>query len=194
MIYEFSYDERHQFLSVYEKMLGARKKFFENYPEWHQAFQPCPLEDEYDRRCSPFYIVGLEDGGEAVASVRIMPTTGPTMLRQEFAPYFQGCPDIISSDIWELSYFSTTADTSSLVGRNLMLDVLKTAYARGFANGIKQVVGTYPKSKLRLYRRLEWLPFPICEGEIKGQEFVTGVWDVNPLTLRHLAELQLRPF
>ncbi|GBQ07127.1 acyl-homoserine-lactone synthase [Acetobacter cerevisiae] len=194
MIYEFSYDERDQYLSVYEKMLGSRKKFFENYPEWSRAFHPCPVEDDYDRRCSPFYIVGLQDGGDAVASVRIMPTTGPTMLRDEFAPYFQGCPDIISSDIWELSYFSTTADTSSLAGRNLMLDVLKTVYARAFANGIKQIIGTYPRSKLRLYRRLECLPSPICEGEINGQEFGVGVWDVSPLALRHLAELQLRPF
>ncbi|OUJ05197.1 acyl-homoserine-lactone synthase [Acetobacter malorum] len=194
MIYEFSYDERHQFLSVYEKMLISRKNFFENYPEWGQAFQPCPVEDEYDRRCSPFYIVGLQDSSDAVASVRIMPTTGPTMLREEFSPYFPYCPDIISPDIWELSYLSTTADTTSLAGRNLMLDVLKTVYARAFANGIKQVVGTYPRSKLRLYRRLECLPFPLCEGDINGQEFCVGVWDISPLTLRHLTELQLRPF
>lgn len=194
MIYTFCYNERENFLSVYEDILRARRVFFENNPEWHQALRIDPQEDQYDRDLNPLYIVSREEETGSVASVRVLPTTGPTMLRQDLARYFQGCPDIISPDVWELSWFCTTADTASLAGRNLMLDVLRTLCDCALTNGVRQIIGTYPQSRLRLYRRLGAVPSVICSSEINQQEFYVGVLDINMLTLRHLTELRLSPF
>nr|WP_298795850.1 acyl-homoserine-lactone synthase [uncultured Acetobacter sp.] len=194
MVYEFSYKEREQYFSVYEKMLASREYFFEWHPEWHGAFEPTPAEDDLDRLYNPFYIVAVDDTEEIIASVRILPTTGPTLLRQKFARFFKACPDIISPDVWEASYFSTTADTSLPAGRSLVVDMLKAVYECAFSSGVSQIIGTYPRSKLRLYRRLNCSPVSVCSGDINGQEFCVGVWDITPLLLRHLVELQLRPF
>ncbi|GAN68421.1 acyl-homoserine-lactone synthase [Acetobacter orleanensis] len=194
MIYTFFYNERENFFPIYEKILISRKVFFGNHQEWLQALRVDPQEDRYDRDWNPFYIVSIEEATGTIASVRVLPTTGPTMLRQDFARYFPGCPDIISPDVWELSWFCTTADTASPVGRNLMLDVLKTLCDYALANGVKQVIGTYPQSRLRLYRRLKISPSVIRCGDINGHEFCVSVLDINLLTLRHLTELRLSPF
>lgn len=194
MVYEFSYAERDQYADIYEKILRSREWFSEKHPEWDALFPNNPAEDEYDRLCNPMYIVAEDEAGGGIASVRVLPTTGKTMLRQEFARYFDGTPDIISPDVWELSRLSVTADTGSLVGRSLALDVLKTVYARAFSNGVSQLVAVYPKFKLRLYRRLDWMPASVSSGEREEQELCLGVWDVTPLALRRLIELQLRAF
>ncbi|MBS1000283.1 hypothetical protein JK169_04520 [Acetobacter persici] len=194
MIYHFSYNERNHFPEIYEKILHSRRVFFEKNSEWNDFFHKTPEEDRYDLECNPLYIVAVEDGGDAVASVRILPTTGPTMLRQDFAPFFKGCPDIISPDVWELSWFCTSADTSSPAGRNLLLDVLKTVCEYSLANDIRQIIGTYPRARMRLYRRLGAVPYALCSGEISGQEFCVGVLDITLLTLRHVTEVQQRPF
>lgn len=194
MVYIFSYSQRDNFLPFYEKMLISRKIFFGNHREWHEALQVEPEEDYYDRNCNPLYIVSTEEETGATASVRVLQTTGPTMLRQDFAPYFRGCPDIISPDVWELSWFCTTADTASATGRNLMLDVMKALCDCALVNGVKQIIGTYPRSRLRLYRRLGEKPSVLCSGDINGYEFCVGVLDINLLTLRRLTELRQRPF
>lgn len=194
MIHSFSYDQRNNFLPFYEKMLLTREVFFRNHQEWHQALQVEPEEDEYDRRCNPLYIVATGEQTDGTASIRVLPTTGPTMLRQDFASLFRGCPDVISPDVWELSWFCTTADTASLTGRNLMLDVMITLCDYALVNGVKQIIGTYPRSRLRLYRRLGVVPSVICSGDLNGHEFCVGVLDINLLTLRHLREQRNRPF
>lgn len=193
MVYIFSYSQRDNFLPFYEKMLISRKIFLETIVSGMKLF-----------RLSQKKIIMI---GTAILSILFLQKRKP-VPRHPFVFYKQQdrpcCGRIllpISGAVLTLSVRmygnyrgSTTADTASATGRNLMLDVMKALCDCALVNGVKQIIGTYPRSRLRLYRRLGEKPSVLCSGDINGYEFCVGVLDINLLTLRRLTELRQRPF
>lgn len=190
MPYIFSYKERHSYASAYDKMLQARAEVFGQRPEWQSTVKNGREEDEYDRTCNPLYFVTMNKEGEHVASLRILPTTGPTMLRRQFHTHFDDCPDIISPDIWECSRMCTTGDSSGPAGRAITIDVSKALCRTAFESGISQLSGLYYKSMNRIYRRIGWEPFILAHSNQEQDDICLGLWNVAPNALRRMAERQ----
>lgn len=194
MPYVFSYKERHSYATAYDKMIQARATVFGDRPEWHAAIKNSREEDEYDRTCNPLYFVSLNKDGEHSASLRIMPTTGPTMLRREFHKFFDDCPDIISPDIWECTRMCVTGDSTSPEGRAVTIQVSKALCRIAFENGISQLSGLYYKNMNRIYRRIGWEPFLLTHAQHEQDDICLGLWNVNPSALRHMSERQAMLF
>jgi len=60
--------------------------------------------DEFDH-LDPAYVIGLDDGGNVVAAVRALQTTGPHMLSDVFSAILDGEPPIRSATMWESTRF-----------------------------------------------------------------------------------------
>ncbi|MFS8368891.1 acyl-homoserine-lactone synthase [Acetobacter indonesiensis] len=190
MLYQFSYVQRHAFSKAYAEMLNARAAVCQDRPEWAAHMRYPAGEDVLDHTCNPVYFVSMDEAGRHMASMRIMPTTGDTVLRHNFRDVFINCPDITSPDVWEYSLFCSSVDTTTPSGRYAAADVTKAVCRRALESGIRQIVGVYDTGLFRIARRLGWEPSTIATDGDTG-ELLVGVWDVTPLTLRHIAELQL---
>jgi acyl homoserine lactone synthase len=60
--------------------------------------------DEFDA-CRPVYLLQRDDSGRVQGCVRLLPTTGPTMLRDTFPALLDGQAAPASDAIWESSRF-----------------------------------------------------------------------------------------
>ncbi len=193
MVYTFSYAQRHQYADAYNKMMQARGRG----GEWYDAgsfLLNRPEEDVFDREYNPLYIVSLNEQGEHAASLRVLPTTGPTMLRCGFQACFEPCPDITSAHVWECSCLCGTADSTNPAGRATTIETSKTLCRMALENGVQQITGIYGKSMMRLFRRIGWEPNILAQTTPEEGALCLGLWDVSPLALRHMAERQNMPF
>ena len=194
MVYVFSHAQRHQYADAYNKMMQARAMQAEGWDSATSPFLARPQEDTFDREHNPLYIVSLNEQGEHSASMRVLPTTGPTMLRCDFQARFKPCPDIASSHVWECSCLCGIGDSISPAGRASTIDASKTLCRTALENGVQQIIGIYGKNMARLFRRIGWEPSTLAQTSEEDGELCLGLWDVSPLALRHMAERQAMPF
>ncbi|GAN59317.1 acyl-homoserine-lactone synthase [Acetobacter cibinongensis] len=194
MLYTFSYEERHDYASVYDKMLQARALVFGERLGWDVVVRHGREEDEYDREYNPLYIVSLNESGQHAASLRVLPTTGPTMLRQEFHTFFDDCPDIVSPDVWECTRLCSTVESTTPAGRSVTIDVTKALCRTAFESGISQITGIYYKGMTRVYRRIGWEPTTLSQAKPEIGDICLGLWTVTPRAMRHMAERQAMLF
>ncbi|PIT00822.1 conjugal transfer protein TraI [Bradyrhizobium nitroreducens] len=61
--------------------------------------------DDFDA-LSPIYLVQMSSGGQVQGSVRLLPTLGPTMLRDTFPALLDGQPAPSVREVWESSRFA----------------------------------------------------------------------------------------
>jgi acyl homoserine lactone synthase len=62
--------------------------------------------DEFDA-CLPAYLLQTDDQGRIQGCVRLLPTTGPTMLRDTFPLLLDGQPAPACDTVWESSGFGS---------------------------------------------------------------------------------------
>ena len=94
--------------------------------------------DHYDDLPSVAYVLAKAPDGQVDACWRILPTTGPYMLKDTFPELLHGQPAPIAEDCWELSRFAVaTSPTSTANGTfgplsmALMVESARFAMARG---------------------------------------------------------------
>lgn len=61
--------------------------------------------DDFDA-LHPTYLTQISDSGQVQASVRLLPTVGPTMLRDTFLSLLEGQPAPSTPLVWESSRFA----------------------------------------------------------------------------------------
>lgn len=93
---------------------------------------------------NPVYLICRHPAGEVVGCWRLLPTTGPYMLKDIFSHLLWGTPPPEQSDIWEISRFAidpkwrdydSLGAVGSVVGQ-MLLDLFDFSEA----NGIKRIV------------------------------------------------------
>ncbi len=95
---------RHQFSDVLDEMFELRARVFGERLGWDVKIEDGKEIDEFDR-LDPAYVIGLDDGGNVVAAVRALQTTGPHMLSDVFSAILDGEPPIRSATMWESTRF-----------------------------------------------------------------------------------------
>ena len=128
--------------------------------------------DAYDR-LDPVYVIVEDEEGRHAASMRFLPTTGPTMLEDVF-PHLLGGTSIRSPLIWECTRFCLSPGAGAGVARRLLL----WATEIGLAMAVTHSVGVFDTPMLRIYRRLGWSP------EVLGSRdgISAGLWTLSPET------------
>lgn len=126
--------------------------------------------DAYDD-INPMYIIWEQPDGSHGGSLRLLPTTGPTMLGDHFLDLTDGV-HLQSPLIWECTRFCLTPGAKANVSAALMLGVLEA----GLAASLTHVAGVFDARMIRVYRRVGWGPTLLgTTGE--GRDAISaGLW------------------
>jgi len=89
-----------------DSMFRLRHEVFGERLAWDVGSTAGRERDLFDE-LDPVYIV-CEQDGEVLGSWRLLPTTGPYMLKDVFPQLLHGTPPPIATDVWEISRFAVS--------------------------------------------------------------------------------------
>lgn len=108
--------------------------------------------DEFDGG-STVHLVALSESNAICGCARLMPTTGPYLLRNVF-PEFAGTGALPSSpSIWEMSRFAGSGLPDHRTGPMSGMSLFPYTMALALSFGATRVIGVVSRSVARLYRR-----------------------------------------
>ena len=97
-------DRYGEFIEALAEMHRLRYRIFKERLGWDVQVSGDMELDEFDA-CRPIYLLQRDDDGRVQGCVRLLPTTGPTMLRDTFPALLDGQAAPASDAIWESSRF-----------------------------------------------------------------------------------------
>jgi N-acyl-L-homoserine lactone synthetase len=140
---------------IIDKMFRLRAKVFNDRLGWDVKVSDDREKDQFDE-LNPLYVVETDEQRNVLASLRLLPTTGPHMLSDVFSELMEPEDIIRSPRVLESSRFA--ADTEllghlpnglSTVTGKLLCALLETARAAG----VDFVVSVYDVRMERILRR-----------------------------------------
>lgn len=163
------------------KMFEARKRLFADRLEWDVTVDERGWEvDQYDA-LNPLYLISTDDSGAHQGSLRLLPTTGDTMLRDVFTPIFDNTV-IESPLIWECTRFCIESDKSEKISAGLhrattalLLGICET----GLYAGIQHIVGVFDRRMIPIYKRGGWAPEVVGQSGTGREAVYLGIWEVD---------------
>ena len=170
-------DDLFNFPKLANQMFNDRRIQFAEEFGWELNIDAQGREiDQYDLM-NPLYII-LKDGtGGHVASGRLLPTTGPTMIADHFSHLTDGV-QIESSLIWEVSrvFVARRARNSVRNAAALMWAGAET----GLRAGIEFFVSVTPKEMTRVFATCGWPAEIIGESaDSKDGHLCACLWEIS---------------
>jgi acyl homoserine lactone synthase len=170
-----------------EGMFKLRHEVFKERLSWEVGSAGGKERDMFDD-LDPVYIV-CEHQGEVLGSWRLLPTTGPYMLKDVFPELLHGMPAPQAPDVWEISRFAVSkrvVGNESLGTINMVTDMLLEQLG-AFANrrNISRIVAVSDVRFERILKRAGLLSHrygpPLQIGVTRA---VSGYADVSELNQR----------
>lgn len=180
---------------LFDWMFRSRAAVFGHRCGWDVEVIDGREIDRYDRDCDPLYIVVDDGRGRPVGSLRLLPTTGDTMLGDEFASMFDEPVHVRSPLIWECTRFCVVppgVGETAEAARRASSDLLIALCGHGLQNGIEQIQGLYDARMPRIYRRIGWSPSELARSKPEVGDLRVGLWDVTPEALDGMRRLAAR--
>lgn len=136
-------EDRSRFAALLHQMHQLRYRVFHERLGWEVTAVGDGEYDAFDAR-KPIYLLHLSDEGRVDGCARLLPTTGPTMLRDVFPILLGGCPMPDDPLIWESSRFAAEApgdarEQMRMVGR-ITVELFAGLVELGLAMGWRQIV------------------------------------------------------
>ena len=167
------------------KMYCFRHKVFYERLGWDVGNENGMERDFYDE-LNPIYMLAQNHRYEIEACTRLLPTTGPYMLKDTFPQLLCGEEAPQDPIIWELSRFAVLPCNSSkytqAVLNSLTYDMLKTFYDFGQQQGIQRYILVTSAALERLLKRagLPLYRFGSRKTQHVGKVLTVVCWlDVN---------------
>jgi acyl homoserine lactone synthase len=166
MIVVIEASNAHNYANLLDAMFRLRARIFHDRLRWDIEVREGRERDKYDDK-GPVYIIYTDDEARDVkGSLRLLPTTGPTLLKEFFWDTVPDAVHLSAPTIWECTRFCVD---DKILDRGQQDELVFTsgvliAALGGVAirAGIESVVGNFDAAMLRLYRRVG------CEVEILG--------------------------
>ncbi len=180
---------------LFQQMYRARAAIFAGRMGWKVTVTDGCEIDRYDIDHDPVYLVCLNETGRLTGSLRLLPTTGETMLCNEFADFFDEPVDVRSPTTWECTRFCVHPGTSSTAierGRRVSRELLAGLCDLCLTSGIEQIVGLYDERMTRIYRRIGWSPIPLTSARCGHAQLTVGIWEVSADALASIQSSILR--
>jgi N-acyl-L-homoserine lactone synthetase len=173
-----------KFSYLVEEMFRLRARIFHDHLHWDVRVTDGKERDKYDDE-QPVYIIETDDEAREVkGSLRLLPTTGPTLLADVFSDTLPDAVHLSAPTIWECSRLCLDEE---LLGRGrkdekffACASLLNGMADVAIGAGIESIVGNFDASMLRLYRLLG------CEVEILGSTHKYG--EPVYLGIHHISE------
>jgi N-acyl-L-homoserine lactone synthetase len=197
MIKSLTSGDRASCPEIFDEMFRARAAVFSDRLRWNVDVRNGREIDRYDEE-DPVYLVSLDNDGRTTGSLRLLPTTGETMLGNEFSSFFDEPVDIRSPTAWECTRFCVhphLASDERERGRRVSSDLLIGLCELALSSGIEHIVGLYDQAMTRVYRRIGWSPTPFATSRPQAGRLAVGIWDVsrdalNAMTVHARTELR----
>jgi len=171
---------------LFDQMYRARAAVFHDRLRWNVRVRDGWEIDRYDEAEDPIYLVTVGPNGRLTGSLRLLPTTGATMLRNEFVDFFDEPVDVESPTAWECTRFcvhpAERVDELHTL-RSVSSELLVGICELGLSSGIEHVVGVYDSRMMRIYARIGWSPAPLAVSRPELGKLMVGIWDVSESAL-----------
>jgi N-acyl-L-homoserine lactone synthetase len=156
----------HEYSGLMDEMFRLRARVFRDRLGWDVQVADGKERDKYDDE-GPVYLIYADDESRKVrGSLRLLPTTGPTVLADIFCDTLPDAVHLRAPTIWECTRFCLEEDILSrrhreelLIASAVLIAALGDVAIRA---GIESIVGNFDSTMLRLYRRIG------CEVEVLG--------------------------
>lgn len=179
--------DRHHHPELIDEMFQMRAEVFSGRLGWDVSVVDGREVDRFDSE-DPLYLLALDERtGELQGAVRLLPTTGPYMLRDVFSVLVpDGAPE--SPGIWESSRFavnprilnaSERADANHVVHRvtiELLCGIVEVCQQAG----VEHVVSVFDARMARIFRAAD-CPFEIIGAPTRIGKTMTyaGLFDMT---------------
>jgi acyl homoserine lactone synthase len=156
----------HEYQRLIDEMFRLRARIFRDRLNWDVEVTDGKERDRYDDE-QPVYIIHTDNGAREVkGSLRLLPTTGPTLLADIFSDTLPDAVNLTAPSIWECTRFCL-ADNLFESGREDEILFASAALIEAVGDvalraGIEAIIGNFDEPMLRLYRRIG------CEVEVLG--------------------------
>ena len=162
----------HKYSHLIDEMFRLRARAFHDRLNWDVKVTGGKERDRYDDE-QPVYIIYCDhQAREVKGSLRLLPTTGPTLLADIFSDTLPEAVNLSAPAIWECSRFCLDDKLLERGGYDEMLSasaaMLEAVGDVALRAGIEAIIGNFDESMLRLYRRIG------CEVEILGSTLRYG--------------------
>ncbi len=141
---------------ILDSMFRLRYRVFKERLDWDVADRDHLERDGFDD-LKPTYLIVHQDGEGTEACWRLLPTTGPYMLRDLFAELLDGQPAPVDARVWEISRFAAmvrTGDHESLAALSDVTSGMLVSLLRfGLANRIERIIAVSDLRFERILRR-----------------------------------------
>ena len=174
----------HKFPKLAETMFRDRADQFKTRLGWEVTVdEETGFErDEYDDE-NPLYVIWENADGTHGGSMRLLPTTGRTMVNDHFVHLTDGVR-IESPFIWECTRFCLARDAGPGVAAALML--AGGEVMRGF--GVEHYVGVFDARMVRIYRMIGASPEIVGSQGTGADRISVGLWDFTPEAQARVAQ------
>ncbi|MGB1234281.1 MAG: acyl-homoserine-lactone synthase [Planktomarina sp.] len=168
MIHFLYADQLNDYPELRDSMFRDRATQFKERMGWDVSVDENGFEqDQYDVLC-PLYVIAADENGRHMGSMRLLPTTGRTMVNEHFTNVIGG-GTVVSPFIWECTRFCLGTGGKPATAALLMLaggQVLKGLDITSF-------VGVFDAPMLRIYSAIGSSP------DILGtqDDISVGLWN-----------------
>ncbi|MDD2795756.1 acyl-homoserine-lactone synthase [Acidocella sp.] len=200
MIITLSQDDRIEHPALFDQMFQSRAAVFHDRLGWDVVVKDGHEVDRYDEQADTVYLLAVDEHQQVRGSLRLLATTGPTMLQSEFRHFFDDDVDVSAPTIWECTRFCVppvlgrTEQDMGIVSAELLIGLCELC----IASGIEFVVGVYDTPMTRIYARIGWCPEVLARARPEIGNITAGIWEATPAVLstmrqRLAARLRGRP-
>jgi acyl homoserine lactone synthase len=181
-----------KYSNLIDEMFRLRARIFRDRLRWDVQVVDGKERDKYDDE-GPVYVIYADDEGREVkGSLRLLPTTGPTLLADFFSDTVPDAMHLSAPTIWECTRFcldDKILDGGQQKGLYFASAVLIAALGDvAIGAGIESIIGNFDARMLRLYRRIG------CEIEVLGstsrydRPIYLGLFTISEPILRGIKE------
>lgn len=187
MIQIISPDKRGEFIDELIAMHSLRYRVFKERLDWEVQFSGNMELDEFDA-LHPIYLLQRSSAGQVQGCVRLLPSTGPTMVRTVFPALLGGQPCPESESVWESSRFALDVQRDGPMAVDGIAKATHELFAGmiefGLSRCLTGIVTVTDVRMERLLRRAGWPLRRIAEPQRIGTtQAVAGYLEVSPESL-----------
>lgn len=171
-----------------DSMFQLRHRIFKERMDWDVNSRNGKERDVYDL-LRPVYLLATDDeDGSVEGTWRLLPTTGPYMLRDVFPELLDGSTAPESPLVWETSRFAVEMDSDGSDRRNTVNRVTSELFAGlvewALLYGIQEVVTVYDVRVGRLLNKIGVTPTWVSQRRRIGNTLtVAGRFEISDAVL-----------
>jgi acyl homoserine lactone synthase len=176
-----------EYPKLMEQMFRLRARVFRDRLGWDVQVADGKERDKYDDE-APVYLIYADDkASEVRGCLRLLPTTGPTVLADFFSDTLPDAVSLSAPSIWECTRFCLDDRLLAKGNQDMYFASAVLIAALGdlaIKAGIESILGNFDSTMLRIYRGIGCEVDVLGSTERYGTPIYLGLFPVSQIILR----------